>query len=104
MGGRGGTSQARKSNSEYERAVELAKKNVKSKDKDMRIISQRILDSVNEYNLGLKKYEKQNKSWKEKVKESARLAQSGKLKESQKVFEEGKKIYESIPKQFRISK
>lgn len=102
MGGRGGSSvQSRKMHPEYARAVESAKVKIKAEEKEAKARTQRIVNSIKARNEGIKKYAKQNAEWKKKVQESARLAQQGKLEESNKAYAEGKKIYESIPKDFR---
>ena len=102
MGGRGGSSvQSREMHPEYARAVESAKVKIKAEEKEAKGRTQRIANSIKAQNEGIKKYAKQNVEWKKKVQESARLAQQGKFEESNKVYAEGRKIYESIPKDFR---
>ena len=103
MGSRGSSSlQSRGLNPEYARAVETAKRKIKSEQKESIEQTRRIVNAVKDKNDGIKKYAKQNAEWKAKVQESAMLARQGKFKESDKAYQEGKKIYESIPKDFRI--
>ena len=103
MGGRGSSSgQKANMHPEYARALETAKIKVKKQQKQDIERTNRIRSSVQSKNDGIKKYAKQNAEWKAKVQESARLAQQGKFKESDKAYQEGRKIYESIPKDYRI--
>ena len=88
-------------NKEYVDALKTAKTKVEKEEKETQKRSARILESVRQKNAGIQKYEQQNEQWKAKVQESYRLAAEGKLKEADKVYEEGRKIYESIPKEFR---
>ena len=99
MGGRGSSSIPTQPG--YARALKLAKENVKSEQKEIKEISQRIINSVKEQNEGIEKYASKNAEWKQKVQESTILAQQGKFEESQKKYKEGEKIYNSIPERFR---
>jgi len=103
MGGRGGASvQSRQMHPEYTRAVETARTKLKAEQQETKARTQRIASSVKAKNDGLKKYASKNAEWKKKVQESARLAQQGKFEESDKAYQEGRKIYESIPKDYRV--
>ena len=102
MGGRGGASvQSREMHPEYARAVESATVKIKTEEKETKARTQRIKSFIKATNDGISKYAKKNADWKKKVQESERLARQGKLAEANKAYEEGRKIYESIPKDFR---
>lgn len=86
----------------YARAVELAKQDIKKEEAELIKQTERIRQSIKEKNEGIQKYAKLNEQWKAKVDKSFRLAKQGKLAEADKVYAEGREIYESIPKDYRI--
>lgn len=100
MGGRGGSSIPRANDSKLNPAyavalkrakIEIAKEDKAEKEK-IKLIKQDYAQR--------ERYKKLNAQWKRKVMESSILARSGNLAEADKVYEEGRKIFESIPEEY----
>ena len=63
--------------------------------------AQRKLESTPEYQRNFAKYKQKNIEWGKKMSQSIKLANEGKEKEAQKLWDESEKIYKSIPKKYR---
>ena len=63
--------------------------------------AQRKLESTPEYKKNFEKYKQKNIEWGRKMNQSIKLANEGKEKEAQKLWDESEKIYKSIPKKYR---
>lgn len=63
--------------------------------------AQRKLESTPEYKKNFAKYKQKNIDWSRKMSQSIKLANEGKEKEAQKLWDESEKIYKSIPKKYR---